>query len=351
MPNIVLGQVEELNDPKLQQIAKRVFHTFRLANEKSIAHHNDPAKFPMPADTDSLEHMFLKRLRQLRPERQQMAALRVMPMVNASEDSRKKMYKDLSAVNLRAADPIGKQFSKLALPANLKIKLDDLLKTPYAGGIVPSESTVQLPAGPTSQTAMKKLELRIRRVKCVDETSSYWEWAGDDEIYLGGTTVDAVGETKKVNAFKVGDFNDGTEKKYNPLKSFCLFDLAKGAKWPKSHFVTLVLIEKDSGGAADFLDTLLKKVKEKVTDYLKDLTDGYGEIGEAIGAIVAKVLEWIWDFISFWDDDIFPPKTVTISIPSQKVRFNGKTETGERIAKFKGHDGQYAVYYDWHLIA
>lgn len=354
MPNITLGQVQELNDPKLQEIAKRVYNTFRLAAEKSVAHHNNPTQFPLPTESGNLESIFLNRLRSLHPERQKSAVNNVMRLVNAPDNTRKKLYKNLSVVNLKSSVPVEKQVTSLALPDSLKMKLDDLAKLPYANGVLSQELTTELAAGPTSVAAMKKLELRIRTVKCVDETGDWVEW-GDDEIHLGGTTTDATGDTKKVSAFKVGDFNDGTVKNYAPPKSFCVFDITKGDKWPKSYFVTFVLAEKDNGGLPNFINDLTNKVREKVTATLAALLGGAigssgGPVGTAIGAVTAIVVNWVIDYlIGVWNDDVFPPQTVSIALPSSNVRFNGKPETPVQVAKFKGHDGYYRLMFTWGL--
>lgn len=356
MSNIVMGQVQELADSRLEEIAKRVFHTFRLAAEKSVAHQNEPAKFPMPSGAGNLESLFLNHIRQLHPDRQRIASLKVLKMANASDAIRKKNYKGLSAVNLTAAESVESQVAKIPVPATHKISLEELKKLAFVDGVLPAESTTVMAAGPATQTAMKKLELRIRKVKCVEDTNDWGGFGGDDEIHLGATTTDATGSVNKVNAFKVGDFETGNVKIYNPIKTFCQFDITKGAEWPKSYFVTLVLAEKDNGGLPDFINELTNKVREKVTAYLSTLVGGAvgsaaGPVGAVIGTIVGRVVGWVIDFfMSAWNDDIFPPQTISISLPSQNVRFNGKLETAERVVRFKmSDDGIYKVYYTWRL--
>jgi len=47
------------------------------------------------------------------------------------------------------------------------------------------------------------------------------------------------------------------------------------------------------------------------------------------------------------NDDVFPPVTATLKIPSPT--FGKKVSTPDEIAVFKGHGGQYSMRYDWLL--
>jgi hypothetical protein len=52
--------VDEILDPKLKEVAKRVFTTFRLAAEKAVLNYSDEANYPIPADPNSVEQLFRK---------------------------------------------------------------------------------------------------------------------------------------------------------------------------------------------------------------------------------------------------------------------------------------------------
>jgi hypothetical protein len=69
-----------------------------------------------------------------------------------------------------------------------------------------------------------KLERRIQKVHCVDETNP--EFWGDDEIALGGESVDESGDVKKISPFTVrNDFDDNEQRVYTPPKRFTEFNL------------------------------------------------------------------------------------------------------------------------------
>ena len=352
MADITMSQVTELEDQNLRAVAKRVFLEVRLAAEKAVAHHAKPTNYPIAADPNSLEQIFLTRFKQLRVEKQQAAKARVLSFVKAPKVARTGVYGDLAKVNLRNATSVEAQVKALAFPAGLKFQISHLQNLKLHGGIVP----IVPGGGFIPQQTTNKLELRIHKVKCIDETGGWPEW-GEDEIYLGGTTVDESGDTKKVAQFKVSDFDDGDVKNYSPPKQFTWFSLLEGTEWPKSYFVTLVLAEVDMGGLADFLNKLLDKVKAEVISALAAAIGGAigasgGPIGAAIGAVVGWVVGQVFEWLkSWWSDDIFKPFTVSVSIPSLNARWAGKTDSPEYWVKWWGHDGTYQLWYDWRLFA
>ncbi len=353
---ITMAEVTELTDPQVRKVAMRVVKEVELAIEKTVAHKAEPANFPMPQQPDSVERIIQSRFQRLKPEQQQLAVARIMPRVKAAKAKREKAFGDLHNVNLGAATPVAEQVSKLPFPQALKLSTPALQNiTDIHGQIVRVN-----PGGLVPQQTTNKLELRLHRVRCVDETGSgLFGEVGKDEIALWGTTVDESGDTKKVPEFAVGSFNDGDVKTFSPPRRFTMFSLSEGTAFPKSYFVTLVLAEKDlSGGLADFLNRLLEKVRERVIAALSAALGAAigasgGPVGALIGAAVGFVVGKVFDLLkSLFADDIFPPRTISVAIPSLTHRFTGgKTDSPEAIARFVGHDGTYDVTYDWRVFA
>ena len=82
-----------------------------------------------------------------------------------------------------------------------------------SGGETKENKTIQLNSG---------LKFRLHRVKCVDETNP--EWPGDDEISMGGTSVNCQEVAEKINEFRVGNsFDDGESKRYSPPRILKIF--------------------------------------------------------------------------------------------------------------------------------
>jgi hypothetical protein len=350
MADIITTQITELSDAKLRAIAKRVLNTMLIASEKAVASQAEPAAYKIGADLKSAEQIFLSRFKSLEATQKQAATTRVMGLVKAPVAKRAQYFDDLAKVDLQAATTVVAQVNALPFPAKLKLQANHLQALQLHGGL--------LPIGLVPQQTTDKLEFRVHKVRCVDETNP--EWLGDDEIALGGTTVDETGDTHKVSEFMVrNDFDDNEQQVYAPPRRFTMFSLLEGGSaWPKCYFVTLVLAEKDMGGLADFLNRLLDAVKAQVIAALGAAIGAVigsttGPIGAAIGAIigwiVGKVFEWLK---AWWSDDVFPPKTLTISIPSLAARWaGGKTDSPEGVVRFAAHGGIYDLTYDWRIYA
>jgi hypothetical protein len=251
------------------------------------------------------------------------------------------------------ATGIEAQVKALPFPPMLRFSLDHLsnlgnLFSPLAGAAPDGDMAL------AAATVTNKLELRIHRVKCLDETNP--EFWGDDEIYLAGNTVDETGDVHRVAQFKVGDFDDRDVKTYTPPRRFTWFSLNEGPTWPKRYATTLILTEKDWGGLADFLDKLYRKVREKIVEAIQNAVEKPIESRE-LAAAIATALGWIMDKLVDWmrawlGDDVFTPVTVAMTVGSFNSRFAGnRLDSPESTATFRGHGGKYEVTYDWRLFA
>jgi len=350
MSNIKSIEVSDIGDPKLRMLAKRVEMKIRLAGEKAVAHHVNPNEYRLSSDPSSFEQIMSSRFKTLRPEKQAAAKAKVTSFLGATQ-ARKGVYGDLSEINLKSDVAVGVQAKQKGLPADLK------LGSNYLRDVVSDRLLVER-GGFVPHQSVNRLELRIHKVKCVDETGGWPEW-GNDEIALGGVAIDETGETQKISAFTVrNDFDDGEQQVYSPPRSFKSFNILEGDKWPKSYFVTLVLAELDMGGVSNFLQTLLDKVRSQV---ISELSEAIGvEIGTTSGSLVGliiaaavsyvvrKIFGWIVDW---WSDDIFQPVTASTTLGSLESRWNGAMDSPEMVATFTGHDGKYQVTYDWRLFA
>jgi hypothetical protein len=218
------------------------------------------------------------------------------------------------------------------------------------------------------QMTLKKLELRLEQVLCVDETNPETIWPGiniDDEISMGGLTMDHLSLTTKIPSFEVGDsFDDGESKSYpSPGKLFSSFDLTVGGTWGRTYTTTLMMAETDSGGFESALNDSWDKLKDMVAEEIEEaVTSGESDsIAEIIAETVAEVLkyltiefvEWV---ISWFGDDLFPPVTYSVTLPSKYSWMyidpaelgwtNGKLPSSS--VYFNGHGGQYRanVHYE-----
>ena len=191
-------------------------------------------------------------------------------------------------------------------------------------------------------------------MRCVGETGTWFEetFGGADEIDLGGVTVDETRQTGKIGAFRVGEFEDGDVKRYNPARSFAQFNIREGGEhWPKHYYVTFVLAEVDFGGVGEFISSLYDKVKVEVEAALTAAGAAFGPIGAVVAWVVGKLIDWILGAVG---DEIFPPRTVHAAIRSRASRFrggrlmsDGSSVSPTNTVRFVGHDGEYHLEYSW----
>ena len=95
----------------------------------------------------------------------------------------------------------------------------------------------------------QQISLRVHSVKCVDETNGAWaERLGNDEIWLGGYTIAANGDTQVIAPWEVyAGFDDNDVKVFDPPRVFHTFTPSP-VGYPQELALGLVLVEKDNGG-------------------------------------------------------------------------------------------------------
>lgn len=366
---IVPGQIVDIADPKLKAIGKRIIRGLQLEAERAVAHRAAPEAFPLAAQQlrSSDETLFLSWFDRLDATKQQAAKARAMASVNKTESARTDFYGDLARVDLRSAISVFAQAQALPIPEdimttvdylNTLTELDGQILTPCP--LMPATDEPEEMPEASFSPVTNKLELRIHKVKCLDETDP--EFFNDDEISMGGTTIDQSGVTREVSAFLVrDDFDSGESKTYTPPKRFASFDLtAGGTKFPKGYFATVVLAETDMGGFGAFLDMLWAKTKGQV---LALVTSAVGAaigtaipvplLGTIVGAVAGYVVGVVIGYlISLFGDDVFKPVTLSLSIPSLSHRFaGGLTDSPNSIIMFEGYGGKYQVTVDWRMFS
>lgn len=354
------GTLDDLTDPALAKLARRVCRELRLAALWAAGHAADPARYPMPAGTARAERLFLTRARRRKPADLARAVGRADAHAALSATARSRGFGELGAVDLHGHAGVSAQARAIALPASARVDRRHLARVAaepsrYLGAEAFSGRPTRTTTG-AGGPALDRLELRIRRVKCIDETGV--EWLGNDEIALGGGSIDETGDVREVAAFTVGNnFDDGDQKTYSPPRVFTRFDLnAGGNVWPKTYFVTMVVCEQDGGGFTAFL----KDLQQITDDRLHEMIDG--EIGPGadeskVKEVLRAISKWIADSIvqwvvDLWNDDLFPAKTATVSIDGLEHLFGSGSHTSQEYAfTTSAHGGKYKVWYDWRVVA
>lgn len=95
--------------PALRAIADDLLTVARLAAEKAVAHAGDPATYPMPETSDSLEHLMLDRFQQLAQDKRQRAIDRARAAASETATARRERYGEMADVDLASAASVMSQ--------------------------------------------------------------------------------------------------------------------------------------------------------------------------------------------------------------------------------------------------
>lgn len=234
----------------------------------------------------------------------------------------------------------------------------------YLDTIINGLATAEEEHAPSTAVINKGMEFQLAEVRCINPTD--WE-PGNDEIAMSAIFLDGAGEDSRYNEFRVrNDFDSGDRKTY-PHMIMNRFDLSKGS-YPQTCTAVLALSEKDNGGFSDFMSELYEAIKEEVQVILTVLgaaagayigtaiggtigTAIAGPLGTIIGVIAGAVLGALIGLLAgALKDDIFPPQTETVTLPTANVSFdNGSLTSRYYYSNFIDHGAEYRVKYRWKI--
>lgn len=344
-------------EPALRPLAEQALAVFELAAKKAIAHDQAPKQYPLPKGGGHPEQILAARLRQRPADKRKRAAQQVMPTISGGRVPA--VLPGLAtrpAIDLRTPVPISDQIAGVAPKLGLK---------PEA---LADARPVAAAAAAATVLPYTRVELRLRKVVCVDETREL----GSDEFDLAGVTIDASGDTGKLARFRVSsDFDSGEKVVYTPPKTLAVYrfsadktitidGVTKNVGWPRYNHFTFLPAEIDNGGFPDFAAQLYEKAKVIVTAYVAKAVGSAlgGAVGAVIGAIVGKVTAWVMDklfglLVRWWEDDMFIPLTSKVKVHSPTADLNGKVGgpavTSQRMFWWKQHGGHYEIHFEWAL--
>lgn len=240
--------------PKIKNLKTRVQNTLSLAVERAAGHLDDPSKYPLPGDSQSLEHAVYNIFAGLSDRKKRKVFDRIKPTLKASAAKRKELYGDLAAVNFSSAKTITEQVTSMAVPQNLQLTKDDLdkinaaasaqiatpkksgystgKKTGYSTGKGPVKAQAAVVANPT-------LAFFVDSITC-QKTSEIRK----DEISITGFASDSNNVQQNAAAFFSGDFKKGDSADVN--KRLFNFILDGGSVGTDATFAAgMFLVERD----------------------------------------------------------------------------------------------------------
>ena len=324
--------------PELLELARPIVAEWETAVLRVAAGGATQQKFA----PDSPEAALQKRFRRLPAATRKRSAGRAAETLRSAK-FQQRVGKFVELKNLTAQATVGSALKPVPKPTISKQRLAEILEN--------RRVVLGLPhAGKPAPPKFKKLSLGLIRVVCIDETNGFLgSEAGEDEIELGGVALDGTTNIGKIAPFRVGDFDDGTRKELNNKKVFT-FNVGNGAAYPRSFFVTFVMVEADNGDFSETMDDIIQKLSKESAEKLAALIgSSVGASGGPAGALIGLMVGWIVGkvvnaIVSAWEDDPFNPVTIEVIVPA----FDAKLATPEGVVKFTG-PGEYAMRYRWAL--
>lgn len=186
---------------------------------------------------------------------------------------------------------------------------------------------------------MATLNLNIHKVVCVDEIGGEWEEKfGNDEIYLGGVTINGS-NIGKVDPFEVyADFDDGDVKDYAPPRVFYSFDLSNNATWPINVGALFVLADKQVDGFSGH-EQAVNNIHQAIS-----ISPNVGAIMDQLELMGLNIIKKIR-----LADKVFAPRIVTETI-NINHSWNGSGQSPVASVRFDGFKGIYELFYNWSIL-
>lgn len=351
MPDIVVRRITSTDIPEeLARAVQPILLKWEAAAVR-VARASDDRARTWPQG--SPENLLQERFRSLQPDLQERSRKRAAEAINRQRFARRASR----ALGVDATD-LGVDFSQLrttGIPRDVDQQAMATQTLAFLRLVGLDQSVQQIPPG-QAVAPPSAIVLRMRRMVCVDETNAIWPIGerGQDEISIGGATLDTDQATGEIKVFECGNYDDGTRRDFPPqdLVSVSL----QGATFPRAIFATLVLAEVDGGGIEGLVKQIVDKLAEEAKDHLAGWLAGLaagaafgGLPGAIIGLVVGYLIDKLVDAISsWWDDDPFTPATIMASLPSTDANFNGSRTMPSTVVRFRG-PGEYAMRYDWQL--
>jgi hypothetical protein len=345
-------------DLKMRQIAARLANEMLLTLEKAAAHNERTAKYPVPRN--SAEAQLASRMGKLSPRQQRKLSRGLMKRVEANAATRAEMYGDLARVDLNSGRAIAELVKTVPIAASQKMRVGevDAFRNRLGGDLKPVAAT----------PAFSKLDLRLHKVVCTDDTDLVLEFEGKDEILLDVIATAANGDSTVAPRTDLGQFKDGQNRVFATPKTLATFDLS-GVQPPVALLATVIMTEKDFGDSSQFINLILEQletlVKDRVDDFITEQLGGTaGKTGTTaralnippvlipvITTLIAMAVEKVFDAIAqIFGDEIFPPQILPIAIPSLTEPFpDGNTDSAEETIEFEGFKGLYKIVVDWRV--
>ncbi len=234
---------------KLKTAEKIAENTVKLGFEKAVAHFENPAMYPLPAESRNLETAVFNLLNVMPKKKRNKLIDKVNELLKAPAEKRKQVYGEIVNLDFRSNKPIAEQVK--GLPGLKKYSLDageleDLERS--LNNIIKSEKQTPLPQQAAAST---KLSLIVDNMTCKNPDDIL-----KDEISIGGFILDSLGNTIELAPRFIGKFRK--DETINLGANSTLFTVNIDPFLAEQTFsANLFLIESDLVENQDLLDKVV----------------------------------------------------------------------------------------------
>lgn len=356
-----------VNDPTLRRAAQLLRHMARLSMYKAALHHQNPARYPLPAQGRCLEALFARYVKEMSPGARRTLIDEARGVEQAAPAQRSATLGPLAGVDFASSASISDQVlgsgAKRGLATELaRIPLDPEWPRKGDGGIdvwPPRNGGGNGNGGNTPP--VKRLVLRLHRVKCVEDTGEAWK----DEIDVAAgavvvTTVDQRPQFAKatpVEPFRVGSFKKGTELRLGD-RILYPFTPPPADRFPAMWLVALQVVERDHG-RDETINNRVMELQQQLMVEVRKMAARMSELGESerdhLEELFNALVTLLLDIIAAWlADEFFDPAIIGLSVGSPDDEPLNDAAAAPRhvvtVTRRGGDDGKYELTYSWAFV-
>lgn len=233
---------------KLGLLKERLKNIVRLSFEKTVVHHEDPAKYPLSTDSNSIERAFYNVLEALPRMKRNRVIDKINKTLKAGASERKTIYKELTGVNFKTAVSVAEQVKMIPVPEEMKItesdreKVFEIIKGKSAKKV--TNDRLKNKPQPQAAVSANKVAFIADDLTCINPDDLI-----KDEISLAGFGADSEGNFIDIETFFAGDFKKGETVTLNRK----LAEMVLPGQFPAEFAVSLFIIESDLISSGELL--------------------------------------------------------------------------------------------------
>lgn len=294
---------------------------FNACFVKACLHRLDPAKYPIGGNEKSMEQVALRVVNSFSQKRFEKVKAKIQSFANPTDSRRVSLLGKFNNIDL-TKPVISGDLQARKSPGTQFFNWEKFRK-------------INIPVTPAAKYSA--MDFIVRSLHCVDETDP--ESPGDDDMLITGALYEINASTVVGSGFFAGNFDDGDYNNFGEYL-FGSLPLSASSGYPKTMYCMFTLVEQDSDESGEQLaydiNNALAQIGGKICDAWYP---GCSAIINELASIVNNIMS------TFFDDDYFPPKVISITLDSESEFGDDGTSENLATGKVNGHDGAYKIGY------